>query len=329
MVDLTFEETSNIVKKLEREKVIVQYSADINWRRVDGHEGVTAMIDVKVAPKRGVGFDEIAERIYRFQEVKSVYLMSGAYDLSVIIEEKSMSEVAFFVSEKLSTLDSVLSTTTHFIMKNTSTMVPSTTKAMKIAESWCLRNERALVNNCTTAETFRYSPLFDLAASMDNVISLGVGEPDFVTSWAVREASILSLERGYTSYTANAGLLELRFEIMKYMKRNFNVSYDYKDDIIVTVGGSQALDITMRALINPEDEIIVVEPNFVSYSPLISLAGGVPVAIETTAETEFKLQPRQIEEVITSNTKALLYVLLIIQQEVRYLKKSCRLLRIL
>lgn len=147
---------------------------------------------------------------------------------------------------------------------------------------------------------------FDLAASMDNVISLGVGEPDFVTSWAVREASILSLERGYTSYTANAGLLELRFEIMKYMKRNFNVLYDYKDDIIVTVGGSQALDITMRALINPEDEIIVVEPNFVSYSPLISLAGGVPVAIETTAETEFKLQPRQIEEVITSNTKALL-----------------------
>ncbi|MBK0009020.1 MULTISPECIES: aminotransferase [Priestia] len=147
---------------------------------------------------------------------------------------------------------------------------------------------------------------FDLAASMDNVISLGVGEPDFVTSWAVREASILSLERGYTSYTANAGLLELRFEIMKYMKRNFNVSYDYQDDIIVTVGGSQALDITMRALINPEDEIIVVEPNFVSYSPLISLAGGVPVAIETTAETEFKLQPRQIEEVITSNTKALL-----------------------
>ncbi|MFP7734279.1 aminotransferase [Priestia aryabhattai] len=147
---------------------------------------------------------------------------------------------------------------------------------------------------------------FDLAASMDNVISLGVGEPDFVTSWAVREASILSLERGYTSYTANAGLLELRFEIMKYMKRNFNVSYDYKDDIIVTVGGSQALDITMRALINPEDEIIVVEPNFVSYSPLISLAGGVPVAIETTAETEFKLQPKQIEEVITSNTKALL-----------------------
>ena len=163
-----------------------------------------------------------------------------------------------------------------------------------------------LSNTVTSLQPSGIRKFFDLAASMDNVISLGVGEPDFVTSWAVREASILSLERGYTSYTANAGLLELRFEIMKYMKRNFNVSYDYQDDIIVTVGGSQALDITMRALINPEDEIIVVEPNFVSYSPLISLAGGVPVAIETTAETEFKLQPRQIEEVITSKTKALL-----------------------
>ncbi|TYR78724.1 aminotransferase [Priestia megaterium] len=147
---------------------------------------------------------------------------------------------------------------------------------------------------------------FDLAASMDNVISLGVGEPDFVTSWAVREASILSLERGYTSYTANAGLLELRMEIMNYMKKQFHVSYDYKQDIIVTVGGSQALDIALRAIINPQDEIIVVEPNFVSYSPLITLAGGVPVAVETTAETQFKLQPEQIEEVITSKTKALL-----------------------
>ncbi|MBM7704636.1 Lrp/AsnC family transcriptional regulator [Metabacillus iocasae] len=117
MVDLNVEQTEEIVKKLEKEKVIVQYSTDINWRRVDGHEGVTAMIDVKVAPKRGVGFDEIAERIYRFPEVKSVYLMSGAYDLSVIVQGHSMSEVAYFVSEKLSTLDSVLSTTTHFILK--------------------------------------------------------------------------------------------------------------------------------------------------------------------------------------------------------------------
>jgi DNA-binding Lrp family transcriptional regulator len=117
MVDLSLEETTAIIEKLEREKVIVEYATAINWRKVDGRENVTAMIDVKVTPKRGVGFDEIAERIYRFTEVKSVYLMSGAYDLSVIVEGRSMSEIAYFVSEKLSTLDSVLSTTTHFILK--------------------------------------------------------------------------------------------------------------------------------------------------------------------------------------------------------------------
>ncbi|MEK3807399.1 Lrp/AsnC family transcriptional regulator [Metabacillus sp. SLBN-84] len=117
MVQLSVEETILTIKRLEEQKVIIDYSTTVNWRKVDGHEGVTAMIDVKVAPKRGTGFDAIAERIYRFNEVKSVYLMSGAYDLSVVIEGRSMSEVAHFVSDKLSTLDSVLSTTTHFILK--------------------------------------------------------------------------------------------------------------------------------------------------------------------------------------------------------------------
>jgi len=117
MVSLSVSEVEDIIKKLEEAKVIVQYATIVDWRKVDGHEGVTAMIDVKVTPKRGVGFDEVAERIYRFPEVKSVYLMSGAYDLSVVIEGRSMSEIAHFVSEKLSTLDSVISTTTHFILK--------------------------------------------------------------------------------------------------------------------------------------------------------------------------------------------------------------------
>lgn len=117
MIDLPLEETEALVKKLEEAKVIVQYTALVDWHKADGHEGVTAMIDVKVTPKRGVGFDEVAERIYRFPEVKSVYLMSGAYDLSVVIEGRSMAEVAHFVSQKLSTLDSVISTTTHFILK--------------------------------------------------------------------------------------------------------------------------------------------------------------------------------------------------------------------
>ncbi|WOQ74377.1 Lrp/AsnC family transcriptional regulator [Bacillus stratosphericus] len=117
MAGVTSEEAEAIIQKLEDQKVIIDYSTMIDWRKVDGHEGVTAMIDVKVTPKRGVGFDEIAERIYRFQEVESVYLMSGVYDLSVVIRGRSMSDIARFVSEKLSTLDSVFSTTTHFILK--------------------------------------------------------------------------------------------------------------------------------------------------------------------------------------------------------------------
>ena len=117
MADLPLEELEVTLKKLEEMKVIVRYMTIINWAKVDDYQGVTAMIDVKVAPKRGVGFDEVAKRIYRFKEVQSVYLMSGVYDLSVTVEAKSMNEVASFVSEKLSTLDSVLSTTTHFILK--------------------------------------------------------------------------------------------------------------------------------------------------------------------------------------------------------------------
>ncbi|WP_163103118.1 Lrp/AsnC family transcriptional regulator [Peribacillus alkalitolerans] len=117
MVNLPVEELEETLTKLEKQKIIVRYMTIINWSKVSEHEGVTAMIEVKVTPKRGVGFDEIAKRIYRFNEVQSVYLMSGVYDLSVIIEGKSLNEVARFVSEKLSTLDSVISTTTHFILK--------------------------------------------------------------------------------------------------------------------------------------------------------------------------------------------------------------------
>ncbi|ABS75182.1 MULTISPECIES: Lrp/AsnC family transcriptional regulator [Bacillus] len=117
MANIPAEEVKSIIEKLEKEKVIIDYAAMIDWRKVDGLEGVTAMIDVKVTPKRNVGFDEVAERIYRFQEVESVYLMSGVYDLSVVIRGNTMSDVASFVSEKLSTLESVVSTTTHFILK--------------------------------------------------------------------------------------------------------------------------------------------------------------------------------------------------------------------
>ncbi|WP_445492390.1 Lrp/AsnC family transcriptional regulator [Niallia sp. 03133] len=117
MINESLDATKHLIAKLEEMKVVVRYTSIVDWSKIEGHEGVTAMIDVKVTPKRGVGFDEVAQRIYRFKEVKSLYLMSGAYDLSVIIEGKSMNDVARFVSEKLSTIDSVLSTTTHFILK--------------------------------------------------------------------------------------------------------------------------------------------------------------------------------------------------------------------
>ncbi|KAF0824256.1 aminotransferase [Cytobacillus firmus] len=147
---------------------------------------------------------------------------------------------------------------------------------------------------------------FDLAAGMEGVISLGVGEPDFITPWSVREAAILSLEQGYTSYTANAGLMELREEIAGYMQKSFGVSYSPQSEITVTVGASQALDISLRAILDPGDEVIVVEPGFVSYVPLVTLAGGVPVQVQTLKENGFKILPEQLENAITRQTKAII-----------------------
>ncbi|WP_335870365.1 aminotransferase [Bacillus sp. 2205SS5-2] len=147
---------------------------------------------------------------------------------------------------------------------------------------------------------------FDLANSLEGVISLGVGEPDFVTSWGVREAAIASLEKGYTSYTANAGLVELRTEISHYIEDRFKVAYDVNEEIIVTVGASQALDLAFRSILNPGDEVIIVEPSFVSYAPLVTLAGGTPVRIDAKAENEFVMQPDQLREAITEKTKAIL-----------------------
>lgn len=146
---------------------------------------------------------------------------------------------------------------------------------------------------------------FDLAAGMEGVISLGVGEPDFVTPWSIREAAIESLEEGYTSYTPNAGLLELRVEIADYLKTRFNVEYS-PAEIIVTVGASSAIDAAMRTILNPGDEVIVVEPCFVSYSPMVTLAGGVPVPVQALKENDFKILPSQLEAAITDKTKAIM-----------------------
>lgn len=147
---------------------------------------------------------------------------------------------------------------------------------------------------------------FDLAAGMEGVISLGVGEPDFVTPWHVREEAIRSLEQGFTAYTPNAGLLELRQEIAQYMYNEFDVTYDAEHEIIVTVGASSAIDIAMRTILDPGDEVIVVEPCFVSYVPTVELAGGTAVTVQALQENDFKILPEQLETVTTARTKAIM-----------------------
>lgn len=147
---------------------------------------------------------------------------------------------------------------------------------------------------------------FDIAAEMEDVISLGVGEPDFVTPWSIRESCVYGLEQGYTSYTANRGLLELREEICALQKRNFNIDYDPKTNVLVTVGVSEALDIAMRAILTPGDEILIPEPCYVSYKACASLAGAVPVAVPAKIENNFSITPADLEAHVTEKTKALL-----------------------
>ncbi len=146
---------------------------------------------------------------------------------------------------------------------------------------------------------------FDIVAEMKDAISLGVGEPDFVTPWHIREEGIYSLQKGHTHYTSNKGLAELRQEISNYLKRRFNLTYNPANQSIVTVGGSEAIDIFMRAVINPGDEVLVPEPSFVCYKPLASMAGGVPIAVTTKAENKFKLTADELKSAITPKTKVL------------------------
>ena len=147
---------------------------------------------------------------------------------------------------------------------------------------------------------------FDIAESMEDVISLGVGEPDFPTPWEIRKAGILSLESGKTRYTSNRGLEQLRREICRYTERKYGISYDPATDVIVTVGGSEAIDAAIRAITDPGDEIIIPQPSYVCYEPIVSLAGGKPVIIETLAENSFKLTAEQLRAAITPRTKALI-----------------------
>ena len=147
---------------------------------------------------------------------------------------------------------------------------------------------------------------FDIAAEMKGVISLGVGEPDFITPWHIRESCIHGLHRGYTSYTSNYGLLELREEIAKSLHKDYQVTYDPRQEVLVTVGVSEGLDLAMRALLGPGDEVLVPEPCYVSYKSCVTLAGGTPITIPTNVENEFRITAEQLEEYVTPRTKILL-----------------------
>ena len=147
---------------------------------------------------------------------------------------------------------------------------------------------------------------FNIAAEMEDCISLGVGEPDFVTPWNVRQAGIASLEKGSTWYTANSGLAELRREICRYLLRRFDLSYDPENETLVTVGGSEAIDLVLRSLLEAGDEVIIPEPCYVSYEPITRLCGGVPIRISTLAENAFRLTAEQLRGAITPRTKLLI-----------------------
>ncbi len=146
---------------------------------------------------------------------------------------------------------------------------------------------------------------FDLVNEMKDVISLSIGEPDFVTPWSIREAGIYSLEKGHTHYSPNAGYIELREEITKYLKRRYNLVYDSKSEIIVTVGGSKGIDIALRSLTGPGDEVLIPEPSFVAYKPCTLFTGAKPIVINLREEDEFRLTPELLEKAITPRSKVL------------------------
>ena len=147
---------------------------------------------------------------------------------------------------------------------------------------------------------------FDIAAEMEDVVSLGVGEPDFITPWHIRESCVYGLEQGYTAYTANRGLLELREEITKLLERDHSVSYDAKKEVLITVGVSEALDLALRTVVAPGDEVLIPEPCYVSYKACVTLAGGTAIGVPTSIENEFRLTVADLEKYITPKTTALL-----------------------
>lgn len=157
-----------------------------------------------------------------------------------------------------------------------------------------------------TIEPSGIRKFFDIVSEMEDAISLGVGEPDFDTPWHIRDEGIYSLEKGRTFYTSNAGLKELKIEISKYLDRKYGMKYNYNNEIMVTVGGSEGIDMALRAMLDPGDEVIIPQPSYVSYEPCTVLAGGKPVIVELKEENEFRLTAEELEEAITPKSKILI-----------------------
>ena len=168
------------------------------------------------------------------------------------------------------------------------------------------KNKKVLSDKCTGLKPSGIRKFFDIVSEMKDAISLGVGEPDFDTPWHIRDEGIYSLEKGRTFYTSNSGLKELKMEIASYMKRTQNIYYDFNQEIFITVGGSEAIDICIRAIVDPGDEVLIPQPAFVCYEPMTIMAGGKPVIIETKAEDGFRLTAAQLEAAITPKTKLLI-----------------------
>ena len=165
--------------------------------------------------------------------------------------------------------------------------------------------EKILSKNVQSLQPSGIRKFFDILDTMKDAISLGIGEPDFVTPWHIREAGIYSLEQGFTKYTSNAGLIRLRREVSLYLNRRFDLKYRPESQIFITVGGSEAIDLCIRTMLDPGDEVIIPVPSFVCYGPLVTMANGVPVYVETKAENEFRLMPEELRAVITPRTKLL------------------------
>lgn len=165
--------------------------------------------------------------------------------------------------------------------------------------------EKFLNRNLTAVKPSGIRKFFAIAEEMDNVISLGVGEPDFKTPWHIRQQGIEFLEKGKTRYTSNSGLIELREEITRYYKRKFNIEYDPKTEVLVTVGGSEGIDMAIRSIIEPGDEVLIVEPSFVCYKPIVEVCSGVATPIVTKQENEFKLTGKELIKAISNKTKVL------------------------